>query len=100
MSYFLSRQQSEVTMSNYAMNAKVEAFYRGIFEDLTVDREEAQELVDFFEETNPPPDKIVWLRATAFRIGCEFLTDEKDTNVAILRAINAIVHAVEKSRMQ
>lgn len=84
---------------NYSMNAKVEAFYRTIFADLTVDREEAAELVEFFTEANPPPDKNVWLRATAFRIGCEFLTDDKDTNTALLRAINAIVHAVETSRM-
>eukprot|EP00545_Synedropsis_sp_CCMP1620_P002812 CAMPEP_0119012320 /NCGR_PEP_ID=MMETSP1176-20130426/6364_1 /TAXON_ID=265551 /ORGANISM="Synedropsis recta cf, Strain CCMP1620" /LENGTH=481 /DNA_ID=CAMNT_0006965253 /DNA_START=55 /DNA_END=1500 /DNA_ORIENTATION=+ len=86
-------------MSNYAMNASVEAFYRSIFADLTVDREEAEDLVEFFTEANPPPDKIVWLRATAFRIGCEFLTDDADNNTALLRAINAIVHAVEKSRM-
>jgi poly(U)-specific endoribonuclease len=81
------------------MNAKVEGFYRSIFEDLTVDREEAEDLVEFFNEANPPPDKIVWLRATAFRIGCEFITDDADNNTALLRAINAIVHAVEKSRM-
>lgn len=87
-------------MSNYAMTSKVEAFYRSIFEDLTVDREEAQELIDFFQEANPPPDTLVSLRASAFRIGSEFLTDDNDTNVAVLKAINAIVHAVESARMQ
>lgn len=81
-------------------SAKAEAFYREIFGDLTVDREEAQELKDFLDGANPPPDKIVWLRATAFRIGSEFLTDDRETNVSLLRAINAIVHAVESSRLQ
>mmetsp|Transcript_11821 Transcript_11821/g.20028 ORF Transcript_11821/g.20028 Transcript_11821/m.20028 type:complete len:480 (-) Transcript_11821:1052-2491(-) len=82
------------------MDAKVEQFYRSIYADLTVDREEAQELKDFLTATNPPPDKNVWLRATAFRIGCEFLSEgNKDNNVALLRAINAIVHAIETTRM-
>lgn len=84
----------------YTMNAQVEQFYRKTFADLTVDREEAQELKDFLTKTNPPPDKNVWLRATAFRIGCEFLSDNKDNNVALLRAINAIVHSIETARMQ
>uniref|UniRef100_A0A7S1Y3M7 EndoU domain-containing protein n=1 Tax=Grammatophora oceanica TaxID=210454 RepID=A0A7S1Y3M7_9STRA len=82
------------------MDQKIETFYRQIFADLKVDQGEAQALQDFFNKTNPPPDKIVWLRATAFRIGCEFLQDSNDHNVALLRAINAIVHAVETARMQ
>mmetsp|Transcript_128052 Transcript_128052/g.190805 ORF Transcript_128052/g.190805 Transcript_128052/m.190805 type:complete len:468 (+) Transcript_128052:206-1609(+) len=81
------------------MDAKVETFYRQIFADLVVDQEESQQLVDFFSKANPPPDKLVWLRATAFRLGCEFLSDDKDRNVALLRAINAIIHALEKTCM-
>lgn len=82
------------------MNSQVEDFYRGIFSgDLTVDAEEAQELVDFFTELNPPPDKLVWLRATAFKIACEFLSDDSDMNVTLLKAVNAIVHGLEKTRM-
>jgi len=82
------------------MDAKVEQFYRQIFADLSVSPEEASELVTFYSSLNPPPDKLVWLRATAFRIGCEFLSeDDKDRNVAILRVINAIVHTLEKSCM-
>ena len=83
-----------------AFQAKIEQFYRDIYGDLSVDREEAQELIDFFEETNPPPDTIVWLRSTAFRIACEFLTDDTDSNTSLLRCVNALVHAVETSRMQ
>mmetsp|Transcript_33066 Transcript_33066/g.46946 ORF Transcript_33066/g.46946 Transcript_33066/m.46946 type:complete len:482 (-) Transcript_33066:114-1559(-) len=82
------------------MQKKIEQYYRDIYSDLTVDREEAAELKEFIEEANPPPDMIVWLRATAFRIGCEFLTDENETNISLLRAINALVHAVETCRMQ
>ena len=81
------------------MDAKVEEFYRQIFADLTVSPEEASELEEYFSSLNPPPDKLVWLRATAFRLGCEFLSDENDRNVALLRAINAIVHSLEKTCM-
>jgi poly(U)-specific endoribonuclease len=81
------------------MDAQVETFYRQIFADLVVSPEESQQLVDFFSKANPPPDKLVWLRATAFRLGCEFLSDDQDRNVALLRAINAIVHALEQTCM-
>ena len=82
------------------MDAKVEQLYRSVFTDLTVDQEEATELVKFFAGLNPPPDKLVWLRAAAFRIGCEFLSDENDKNVALLRAINSIVHSLEHTCME
>jgi len=81
------------------MDAKVEAHYRQIFTDLTLDQEEAQELTDYFTNLNPPPDKLVWLRATAFRLGCEFLSEENDKNVSLIRAINAIIHCLEKTCM-
>jgi hypothetical protein len=48
------------------MDAQVEAFYRNIFTDLVVDQEEAQELVEYFTNLNPPPDKLVWLRYVDF----------------------------------
>jgi hypothetical protein len=81
------------------MDAKVESLYRNIFTDLVVDQDESQDLVDFFSGLNPPPDKLVWLRSTAFRLGCEFLSHDKDNNVALLRAINAIVHSLEQTCM-
>ena len=77
-----------------------ETFYRDIYTDLTVDREESNEIKAKFVEANPPPDKLTWLRAAAFRIGTEFLTDEHDSNVALLRCINSIVHALEISCME
>ena len=77
------------------MDEKVENFYRQIYNDLKVSPEEASELTDFFQSINPPPDKLVWLRSTAFRIGCEYLSNDNDKNVALLRAINAIVHSLE-----
>jgi hypothetical protein len=82
------------------MMTKVEDLYRSVFSDLTVDREEGEELTDFFTEMNPPPDTLVSLRASAFKIGSDFLTDDNDKNVALMKAINAIVHAIEKARMQ
>lgn len=83
-----------------SMDQKVEAFYRNIFADLTLDREESSELTEFFQGCNPPPDKLVWLRATAFRIGCECLGDDQERNTALLRCINAIVHALEQKCME
>ena len=78
-------------MSDYVF----ESYYRSVLSDLTIDREESNELKSKFEEANPPPDKLVWLRAAAFRIGCEFLTDDRAKNVSLLRSINAIVYALE-----
>jgi hypothetical protein len=85
--------------SKATMDQKIETMYRQIFADLTLDADEADDLKDFFNETNPPPDKLVWLRGTAFRIACEFLGDDHDTNVNVLRTVNAIVHALEFARM-
>jgi poly(U)-specific endoribonuclease len=82
------------------MQQKTETFYRNIFSDLTLDREESAELVEFFENSNPPPDCLVWLRSTAFRLACESLSDDKDSNVALLRCVNAMVHALEQTCME
>lgn len=76
-----------------------EQLYRDVFADLTVDHEESQKIKERFEKANPPPDKLVWLRAAAFRIGCEFLSDDNDSNIALLRSINAIVHVLETTCM-
>jgi len=81
------------------MDAKVEEFYSSIFADLKVDQEESQELVEYFSSLNPPPDKLVWLRASAFRIGSGFLSDDNEQNDSLLRAINVIVHCLEKTCM-
>jgi hypothetical protein len=82
------------------MDAKVVAFYRDIYADLTVDREEAAELNAFLAALNPPPDKLLWIRAAAFRIAAEFLSeDSKDANVSLLRTVNYLVHAVEANCM-
>jgi poly(U)-specific endoribonuclease len=77
-----------------------EAYYREIFSDLSVSREESEEIKEKLDEVNPPPDKLVWLRASAFRIGCEFLSDDdSESNVSLLKTINGIVHAVETACM-
>ena len=76
---------------------KLLEFYRGLFSDLSVDQEENQELAAFFTEENPPPkDQLVNVRASAFRIGCEYLTDEKASNVSLLRCINVVVDSFEE----
>jgi hypothetical protein len=75
---------------------KVSELYRQIYSDLSVDSEENQDLLKFFaEENSPPVDQLVNTRATAFKIGCDFLTDDPATNLSLLRCINVIVHCFE-----
>ena len=74
---------------------KAEEFYQGLFSDLSVDREENEDLHQFFEENTPPAADLVSLRATAFKAAVEHLTDDRETNVALLRCINVVVHAFE-----
>lgn len=80
-------------------DAAIQQFYADIFADLSVDREEAAELNDFLRKLNPPPDKLTKLRASAFKVGCQFLSDDNDTNVSLLRTINFVVHAIEMNCM-
>jgi len=70
-------------------------FYKSAFDDLNIDREESQDLFDFFREHSPEVGALVATRAQAFKVGCEYLTDDKDTNVQLFRCINIIVHAFE-----
>jgi len=82
-------------------DSDIEAFYHGIFADLTIDSEEASELKDFLTQLNPPPDKLVKLRATAFKVACDYLSeDDNDKNVQLLRTINYVVHAMEEQLME
>lgn len=82
------------------MDTKVVSFYRKIYADQTIDNAEAAELNAFLSGLNPPPDKLMWMRATAFRIASEFLSDDKDKNVSLLRTVNYIVHAIEANCLQ
>ena len=72
-------------------------FYKGLFEDLSVDHEENQELFDFFKANKPSDDFLVTARATAFKAACDYLSDDKDQNVKLLKCINVAVHAFEKA---
>lgn len=74
-----------------------EEFYKGLFSDLSVDSEENADLVAFFEENTPPAAGLVSLRAFAFKAAAEFLSDDKDTNISLLRCINIAVHAFENT---
>lgn len=82
------------------MDARVVEFYRQIYADLSVDSGEAEALTAFLADLNAPPDKLLWMRATAFRVASEFLADDKDSNVSLLRTVNYIVHAIESNCMQ
>lgn len=74
---------------------EVEEFYKGLYGDLSVDMEENAEMLAFFEENIPPAGDLVSLRATAFKAGAEFLTDDKENNIALLRCINVVIHGFE-----
>jgi len=77
---------------------KVSEFYSNLFSDLTVDPDENENMAEFFgSENTPPNDQLINTRASAFRIGCDHLTDERDSNVKLFRCINAAVHAFEMS---
>jgi len=81
-------------------NKQIIRFYRNLYSDLSVSRDENEEICQTLTELNPPPDKLVWLRATAFRIGSEYLSDDDDddgreANVSLLKCINTVVHAIE-----
>ena len=83
----------------------IESLYRETFNDRVVTPEESSSLVDYFTNlqsiadgsTVPPmtPDQMVWLRASAFKIACEFIDEDKEENVKLLKAVNAVVHALE-----
>jgi hypothetical protein len=78
---------------------KAEEFFKGVFSDLSVDREENEDLFAFFKENIPPAESLVSLRATAFKAAIEFLTDDKETNTSLLRCINVVVHAFETTSL-
>lgn len=86
--------------SNYDED-KVSELYTTLLTDLVVDKEENEELSAFFSTDNAPPkEKLIFTRASAFRIGCDFLGDDKDTNIKLLRCINVIVHNFEMSCLE
>ncbi len=78
---------------------QIESFYRDIYSDLSVDYEERQQIFDFFNDLEPAPSKLIWTRSTAFRVGSEFLSGDHDNNVNLLKSINAIVNALERTCM-
>ena len=76
------------------------AYYREIYSDRVVTQDESDDVKQMFLEANPPPDKLIKLRASAFRIASEFLSEDTDSNTSLLRSINALVHALETTCMR
>ena len=70
-------------------------FYKEIYADLSVDREENQELFDFFKDNLPANDYLVAARAVAFKAACDYLSDAKEENTKLLKCVNVVVHAFE-----
>ena len=84
---------------------EIESLYRSTFADRLVTTEESSSLVEYFSclqtvangSLTPPmtPHQIVWLRALAFKIACDFIDDDPTENIKLLKAVNAVVHALE-----
>ena len=82
---------------------KIQKLYRQIFADRTITPDEDDELIATLQRlqtvtdgsSSPPaitPDKLEWMRTSAFRIAREYLDDEdRDENVKLLKAVNAVV---------
>ena len=75
----------------------VTAFYKSIYDDLSVTSEESAELYAFFQETAPEVGALVQTRATAFRVACDYMGDDRDRNVQLMRCVNFVVHAFEQT---
>lgn len=76
-------------------------FYKELFDDLSVDREESAELYAFFRETHPPAvSALTQTRALAFKVACDHLAEDKEINISLLRCVNVIVHAFEQTCLQ
>ena len=83
----------------------LESLYRSTFADRLVTPEESSSLVEYFSclqsvangSSTPPmtPQQIIWLRAFAFKIASEFIDDDPAENIKLLKAVNAVVHALE-----
>ena len=77
---------------------KMESFYNNLFSDLSIDREESQDLYDFFHEHKVSLSQLIQVRATVFKVACDFLSESNadNENVSLLRCVNYIVHMFEK----
>ena len=68
-----------------------------MYQDLSVDTEENDDLKEFFTNHIPPKSSLIQMRANAFKVAVPFLSDDghRDKNVAILRCINIVLHNFE-----
>lgn len=78
-------------------STKVEDFYREIFSDLSVDRDESEDLFTFFQDNIPSAMDLVPLRAAVFKTASEYLTDDTENNTALLRCVNFVINAFERT---
>jgi hypothetical protein len=83
-------------------DAKIQRLYRQLFSDRTISPDEDEELISTLQSlttvqdgsSSPPaltPDKLQWMRTTAFNVARNYLDDDREENVKLLKAINAVV---------
>jgi hypothetical protein len=76
-------------------------FYKGVYDALSVDSEESSELLEFFQVTHPPAvSALTQTRALAFKVACDYLTDNKETNTQLFRCVSIVVQAFEQACLQ
>lgn len=86
-----------------AGDSKIQKLYRQLFADRTITPDEDDALISTLQSLTtvpdgsslPPvltPDKMQWMRTAAFNIACDYLDDDdREENVKLLKAINAVV---------
>ena len=94
-SFFFSPKEDSLGSDDIDLE-EMESFYNEIFSDLTIDREESQNLYDFFHDHKISLSQLVQVRASVFKVACDYLSESNDENVSLLRCVNYVVHMFEK----
>ena len=89
---------------------KIQTLYRQLFADRTINPDENEQLISTLQSltkvpegsSSPPaltPDKLQWMRTAAFNIARDYLHDDREENVKLLKAINAVVRGRGRHKM-
>ena len=83
---------------------KVEQFYRDIYsssgsadeDDIqsSLPEEQVQQIHDFLVTLNPPPDTLMKLRATAFKVASQFIQQQQGTDASHVRTLLRQIHGI------
>ena len=77
-----SRPKSDDGNSEYNDDEICE-FYTKLYQDLSVDTEENDDLKEFFTNHIPPKSSLIQMRANAFKVAVPFLSDDGDRDKTV-----------------